>query len=94
MLNGKGGSASSVTQCTNSPCLQPAASSHSVDVSAIIIRTMTIIPQINAITFNGRVIVIVSIVVVGAIADGDGCRMLFNQEEIGGRLAFVLSEQH
>lgn len=33
-------------------------------------------PQINAITFNGLVIVIVSIVVVGAMAEGDGCRLL------------------
>lgn len=31
-------------------------------------------------TFNGLVIVIVSIVVVGAIADGDGCRMLLKDE--------------
>lgn len=81
MLNGKGGSASGVTQCTNSPCLHPAASSQSVDVSAIIMRIMTIIPQMNEITFKGLVIVIVSIVVVGAIADGDGCRMLSTRRD-------------
>lgn len=43
-------------------------------------RTITIKPQINAMTFKGRVIVIVSIVVVGAIAEGDGCRLLIRTE--------------
>jgi hypothetical protein len=33
-------------------------------------------PQMNAMTLSGLVIVMVSIVVVGAIAEGDGCRML------------------
>lgn len=37
---------------------------------------ITIMPQIKAITLSGRVMVIVSIVVVGAMAEGDGCRSL------------------
>lgn len=84
MLNGKGNVAPSDTQCTNSPCLQPADKSQSVDVKAIIIRTITINPQMKAMTFKGRVIVIVSMVVVGAIAEGDGCRAL-NETEGGIR---------
>lgn len=79
MLNGSGFSAPSETQCTNKPCRHPDDRSQSVDVSAITIKTITMMPQINAITFNGLVIVIVSIVVVGAIADGDGCRTLINE---------------
>lgn len=43
-------------------------------------------PQMKAMTFKGRVIVIVSMVVVGAIAEGDGCRAL-NETEGGKRLA-------
>jgi hypothetical protein len=80
MLNGKGRSASTEIQCTKRPCLQPADNSQSVDVNAIIIRIMTMNPQINAMTFKGRVIVIVSIVVVGAMAEGDGCRLLIRKK--------------
>lgn len=40
---------------------------------------MTMKPQINAMTFKGRVMVIVSIVVVGAMAEGDGCRLLIRE---------------
>lgn len=75
-LNGKGSLAPSETQYTNNPCLHPSDKSQSVDVSAIIIRTMTMKPQMKAMTFSGLVMVIVSMVVVGAIAEGDGCRML------------------
>lgn len=63
-------------QWTNRPCRQPDDSSQSVLVSAITIRTMTMNPQMNAMTFSGRVMVIVSMVVVGAMAEGDGCRLL------------------
>lgn len=52
MLNGKGVGASSAMQCTNSPCLQPAAISQSVEASAISISATTIRPQMNAITCN------------------------------------------
>jgi hypothetical protein len=43
-----------------------------VDVSAMSIKTTTMIPHMNAMTFKGRVIVIVSIVVVGAIMPSVG----------------------
>lgn len=88
MLKGRGRSAPSETQCTKSPCLQPADNSQSVDVNAIIIRIITIKPQINAMTFKGRVMVIVSIVVVGAMAEGDGCRLLITLREKEGKKVF------
>lgn len=52
----------------------------------------TIIPQIKAMTLSGRVIVIVSIVVVGAMAEGDGCRSLIKIRET--RLSFILSPNY
>jgi hypothetical protein len=73
---GSGSSAPSDTQWKNNPCRQPDDMSQSVDVSDIIMRTTTKTPHINAMTFNGLVMVIVSIVVVGAMAEGDGCRSL------------------
>lgn len=54
------------------------------------IRTITIKPQINAMTFKGLVIVIVSIVVVGAMAEGDGCRLLIREKPKGIKISFHL----
>lgn len=76
MLNGSGLTASSDTQWKKSPCRYPDDKSQSVDVSDMTMRHATKTPQINAMTFNGRVMVIVSIVVVGAMAVGEGCRSL------------------
>ena len=72
MLNGNGKTLLLLIQCTNSPCLHPSAISQSVEVSAMIISTITITPHINAMTLRGLVMVTVSIVVVGAIFEGDG----------------------
>lgn len=46
----------------------------------------------KAMTFNGLVIVIVSMVVVGAIAEGDGCRALNETEGARVRLDAIKFE--
>lgn len=66
MLKGRGVGACSAMQCTNSPCRQPADMSQSVEASAISMRAMTMSPQMKAITLSGRVMVTVSMVVMGA----------------------------
>lgn len=51
-MKGKGIGASSPIQCMKRPCLQPAAMSQSVEARAMIIRMITIRPQMKAITYK------------------------------------------